>query len=149
MTVILLEDVKGVGKKDQVLNAADGYARNFLFPKKLAVEATKENVAALEKKKKAVETKRVKEVEAAVALQKQLQGSKIRIQVKTGETGKLFGSVTTTEVAEAISVQAGHVIDKKRITIPNNIKTLGEHTAEVKLHTDVLARVTLDVVGKQ
>jgi len=144
MKVILLEDVKGVGKKDQMLNAADGYARNFLFPKKLAVEATKENLATLERKKKGEEAKRLSEIEAAIALQKQLQESKITIKVKTGEGGKMFGSVTTTEVAEAISAQANIVIDKKKITAPA-IKTIGEYIVEVKLHTEVTAKVAVEI----
>jgi len=147
MQVILLEDVKGVGKKDQMLNAADGYARNFLFPKKLAVEATKENIATLERKKKNEEGKRLREVEAAIALQKQLQEAKITIKVKTGDGGKMFGSVTTTEVAEAISAKTGMVIDKKKITIPAAIKSVGEYSAEVKLHTDITAKVTVEIVS--
>jgi len=144
MKVILLEDVKGVGKKDQMLNAADGYARNFLFPKKLAVEATKENLATLERKKKSEEAKRLGEIEAAIALQKQLQESKITIKVKTGEGGKMFGAVTNTEIAEAVSAQVDVIIDKKKITAPN-IKAIGEYAAEVKLHPEVIAKVTLDV----
>jgi len=147
MQVILLEDVKGVGKKDQMLNAADGYARNFLFPKKLAVEATKENIAALDRKKKNEEGKRLKEIESAIALQKQLQEAKLMIKVKMGDGGKMFGSVTTTEVAEAISAKTGVVIDKKKISLPNAIKTAGEYSAEVKLHTEVTAKVTIEIVA--
>jgi len=145
MQVILLEDVKGVGKKEQILNAADGYARNFLFPKKLAVEATKDNLAKLDKKKKGEEAQRQKEVEEALALQKKLQTIKITVKVKTGDGGKMFGSVTTTEVAEAISAQAGIVLDKKKISIPSAIKTTGEFAAEVKLRGDIAAKVALMV----
>jgi large subunit ribosomal protein L9 len=147
MNVILLEDVKGVGKKEQIINAADGYARNFLFPKKLAVEATKENVAALERKKKAEVNKRQKEVEAAIELQKRLQSTNILIKVKTGENGKMFGSVTTAEIAEAISAQAGLNIDKKKITLPSAIKSVGEYAADVRLHTDVTAKVVIEVIS--
>ena len=143
MKVILLEDVKGVGKKDQIINAADGYARNFLFPKKLALEATKENLAILEAKKRGAETQRRKELEAAREMKALLESKTITIAQKTGEAGRLFGSVTNKEVAQHLLDQQGIDIDRKKIAIPETIKKIGEHTAEIRLHTDVTAYLKL------
>jgi large subunit ribosomal protein L9 len=143
MKVILLQDVKGVGKKDEVINAADGYVRNFLFPKKLAVEANKANLAALEKKQKANAAQKAKELEEARELKTLLESKIIRLALKTGGGDRLFGSVTNKELAEALLSQAGLEIDRKKITIPDNIKKLGEHKAEVRLHTDVTAVLNL------
>jgi large subunit ribosomal protein L9 len=145
MKVILLADVKGVGKKDEVINAADGYARNFLFPKKLAVEANKENLAKLDAAKNAVVRKRLKEVEDAQALKKELEGKIIKISVKKGETGRLFGSVTNKEIAEELNRQEGLVIDRKRIILDEPIKTVGIKQVDVKLYTDITAKITIEV----
>jgi len=145
MKVILLQDVKGVGKKDQMIEAADGYARNFLFPKKLAVEATKANIASLESKKKSAEQTRVKDLEDARALKTALEEKTITIAQKTGEGGRLFGSVTNKEVAQALKDQEGIDIDRKKITIPEAIKKVGEYTADIKLHTDVSASLKLEI----
>jgi len=146
MKVILLEDVKGVGKKGQIINAADGHARNYLLPRKLAVEATDHNLRELEDKKKAVENRKRKEYLEALELKKKLESIGITVRVKTGGSGKLFGSVTNKEVAEALALQ-GMAIDKKRITVPEPIKTLGEKTVEIKLYTDVTANVKVNVVN--
>jgi large subunit ribosomal protein L9 len=147
MKVILLQDVKGVGKKDQIIDAADGYVRNFLFPKKLAVEANKANIASLEKKKKGAETQRIKELEEAKAMKTLLEEKTIKISQKTGEGGRLFGSVTNKEVAQVLLEQEGIDIDRKKITIPETIKKVGEYTAEIRLHTDVTAGLRLEVTG--
>ncbi|GHV40020.1 50S ribosomal protein L9 [Clostridia bacterium] len=141
MKVILLDDVKGVGKKDQVIEAADGYARNFLFPKKLAVEASRENVASLDSKKRNAESKRVREIEAANEFKAKLAEITLTIPVKTGENGRLFGSVTSKEVAQALNEQASIVIDKKKIVLTEPIKSLGEKTVEIKLLEGVKATV--------
>lgn len=146
MKVILLQDVKGVGKKDQVIEAADGYVRNFLVPKKLAVEASKANISSLESKKKSAEQQRVKELEEARALKAVLESKTISIAQKTGEGGRLFGSVTNKEVAQALLDQEGIEIDRKKIAIPEAIKKTGEYHAEIRLHTDVTAQLKL-VVG--
>ena len=143
MKVILLQDVKGVGKKDQVIEASDGYVRNFLLPKKLAVEASKANVSSLEAKKKNAEQQRIKELEEARALKAVLESKTIKISQKTGEGGRLFGSVTNKEVAAALLEQEGIEIDKKKITISEAIKKVGEYSAEIKLHTDVMAALKL------
>jgi len=145
MKVILLEDVKGVGKKDQIIDAADGYVRNFLFPKKLALEASKANLAALEKKKKGAEAQRVKDLEDARAMKAVLEEKTLQISQKTGDGGRLFGSVTNKEVAQILLEQEGIDIDRKKITIPEVIKKVGEHTAEIRLHTDVTAILKLEI----
>jgi len=147
MKVILLQDVKGVGKKDQMLEVSDGYATNFLLPKKLAVEATKGNVQSLETKRKTAEQQRVKELEDARAMKVDLEGRSITIAQKTGEGGRLFGSVTNKEVAQILLEQEGIDIDRKKITIPEAIKKTGEYSAEIRLHTDVTALLKLEVVA--
>ncbi|MCL2375841.1 MAG: 50S ribosomal protein L9 [Defluviitaleaceae bacterium] len=145
MKVILLEDVKGVGKKDQIINAADGYVRNFLFPKKLALEANKANLAMLEKKKKGAEAQRIKNLEDARAMKAVLEEKTLQISQKTGDAGRLFGSVTNKEVAQMLLEQEGIDVDRKKITIPEAIKTVGEHIAEIRLHTDVTAILKLEI----
>ena len=147
MKVILLQDVKGVGKKDQIIDAADGYVRNFLFPKKLAVEANKANIASLDKKKKGAEAQRIKELEEARAMKAVLEEKVIKISQKTGEGGRLFGSVTNKEVAQVLLEQEGIDIDRKKITISETIKKVGEHTAEIRLHTDVMAVLKLEITS--
>lgn len=146
MKLILLEDVKSVGKKGQLINASDGYAKNFLLPRKLAVEATKSNINDLELKKKADDKRKKQELEEAQEIAKALENKAIVIAVKTGENGKLFGSVTNKEVAEEIIKQTGIVIDKKKVSIGEPIKMVGEMTAMVKLHPKVTAEVTIKVV---
>jgi len=147
MKVILLQDVKGVGKKDQMLEVSDGYARNFLFPKKLAVEATKSNVNSLETKRKTAEQQRVRELEDARAMKANLEARSVTIAQKTGEGGRLFGSVTNKEVAIVLLEQEGIDIDRKKITIPEAIKKVGEYSAEIRLHTDVTATLKLNVIS--
>jgi len=149
MKVILLEDVKGVGKKDQIVEAADGYARNFLFPKKLAQEATKYNINILDSKKRNIEQKRVQELEEARKLKLLIEDKPVIISQKVGENGRLFGSVTNKEVAVALKEQQNLDIDRKKITINDNIKVLGEYTALIKLHTDVAAHLKLLIVSIQ
>jgi len=142
MKVILLQDVKGVGKKDQVIDAADGYVRNFLFPKKLAVVADKQNLAALERRLAGEAGKRAKELEEAKTLKTLLESKVVELALKTGGGEKLFGSVTNKEIADALAAM-GIDVDRKKITIPDAIKTLGEHAAEARLHTDVTAKISL------
>lgn len=146
MKVILLEDVKSVGKKGQLINASEGYAKNFLLPKKLAVEATKANINELELKKRAEDKRKQEEYETAVQLSKQLEEKTVVISVKTGENGKLFGSVTNKEVADELVKQTGLEIDKKKVSIGDPIKMVGERTATVKLHPKVTAEVTIKIV---
>ena len=141
MQVILLADVKGVGKKGQVINASDGHAKNFLLPRKLAVEANDANMKALQNKKKIEEQKRQSDIIAAGELKKQIEQAQVKIKVKTGENGKLFGSVTNKEIAAELESQANISIDRKKIILAEAIKTKGEHTAEIKLYTDISAKL--------
>ena len=141
MKVILLEDVKGTGKKGQIVNASDGYANNFLFPKKLAVAATNDNLNSIKLQKKAEDKRKAEELAAAKELAEKLTNKDIKISVKTGDNGKLFGSVTNKEIAAAIEQQTGLVIDKKKIVLNDQIKMVGEKTVAVKLHPQVTAEL--------
>ena len=145
MKVILLEDIKGVGKKDDIINAADGHARNYLFPKKLAIEATKENIAKLEAQRKNIMLKKQQEAEDALALKKTLEGKIVKIEVKKGENGRLFGSVTNKEISEALARQEGLQIDRKRILLDEAIKSTGQKQVDVKLYTDITAKITVEI----
>lgn len=147
MKVILLEDVKNIGKKGQVINAADGYARNFLFPKNLAIEANKSNMGALEQKKQSDERKKQHELEEAQNMAAKLQEAKVKIQMKTGESGKLFGSVTNKEIALALSEQYGLSLDRKKIELKDPIRSIGEYKAIVKLHAQVTTQVLIAIEG--
>ena len=146
MKVILLEDVKSVGKKGELVNASDGYAKNFLFPKKLAVEATKSNLNDFELKQKAEAKRKKEELEQSQNMAKELENKTVTVKVKTGENGKLFGSVTNKEVAEEIVKQTGMQIDKKKVSIGDPIKMVGERTAVIKLHPKVSAEITIKIV---
>ncbi|MCL2616492.1 MAG: 50S ribosomal protein L9 [Defluviitaleaceae bacterium] len=146
MKVILLQDIKGVGKKGDLLDASDGHARNYLLPRKLAVEATKANLHELETKRKADEHKKALELEAAKELAANIEAHPITIKVKMGENGRLFGSVTNKEISDELKAQRGLDVDKKRITLTEAIKTSGEKTAEVKLHTKVTAKLTINII---
>lgn len=148
MKVILLQDIKGVGKKGQLLDASDGHAKNYLIPRKMAIEASKANLNELEQKKKSEENKRQHELEKAQALAASLQESAIRVSVKTGENGKLFGSVTSKEIASALLSQAGINLDRKKINLSEPIKSTGEKQVEIKLHPQVTAKVTVQVVDQ-
>ena len=145
MKLILLEDVKSVGKKSDLINASEGYAKNFLLPKKLAVEATKSNLNDYELKQKADAKRRQEELEKAQETAAALKDKVVTIKVKTGGNGKLFGSVTNKEVADAIVEQTKLEIDKKKVSIGDPIKMVGERTAVVKLHPKVSAEVTIKI----
>jgi len=147
MKVILLEDVKGIGKKGQVLNASDGHVRNFLLPRKLAIEATAPNLAALEAKKKTAEDKVAKDVEAAEKLAKKLQAKPVALKVKVGEKGRMFGSISNKEIAEAILSQLGETVDKKKIVLSDPIKSVGNYSVIAKLHAQVSVKIDVEVSG--
>ena len=146
MKMILLEDVKNVGKKGQVINASDGYAKNFLLPKKLAVEATKANMNDLALKEKAEAKRRKEELEEAQALSKTLADITVKIPVRMGEGGKIFGSVTSKEIASCLEAQAGVVVDKKKIVVDGPFKTVGPAEVVVKLHPQVSAKLKIEIV---
>lgn len=145
MKVILLQDVRSLGKAGEIVKVNDGYARNMLFPKGLAKEATAGNVKALENKK-AAEAERQAELKAeALKIKEALAEEVINLKSKGGEGGRLFGAVTNVDIAAAIKEQKGYDIDKKKISIPSPIKTVGEHKADIKLYTDVNVTVTVNV----
>ncbi len=146
MKVILLQDVKSIGKKGELINASEGYAKNFLFPRKLAVEATKSNLNDFALKKKSEEKRKQEELEKAQAIADALKDQVVIIKVKTGGNGKLFGSVTNKEVADAIVEQTKQDIDKKKVSIGDPIKMVGERTATIKLHPKVVAEVSIKIV---
>lgn len=147
MQVILLEDVKGVGKKGQIVNASDGHALNFLLPRKLAEEATKANLTRIDAQKKKAEHKLGQEVYVAQKIADKLKDVKIKIPVRVGENGKIFGSISNKEVAEAVQSQVGIAIDKKKVNM-QAVKTIGEHTASVNLHPQVKVLLKFELVSK-
>lgn len=145
MKVILLEDVKSLGKKGEIANVSDGYARNQLFPKKLAIKADSGNLNDL-KLRKAHEEKKAQEIyEQAQELAGRLNEQKVVLSVKTGEGGKVFGSVSTKEIAKAASEQLGLEIDKKKMALEEPIRSLGVHQVAVKLHPKVTATLNVQV----
>ena len=147
MKVILIEDVKSLGKKVQMVNVSDGYARNMLFPKKLGVEATPKNINDL-KLQKAHEDKVAKEnLEAAKQFKTELETKQVMVSIKVGENGRTFGSVSTKEISEAAKAQLGYDIDKKKMQLANPIRELGTTLVPVKLHPQVTA--DLKVVVKE
>lgn len=147
MKVILIEDVKSLGKKGQMVNVSDGYARNMLFPKKLGVEATPKNINDL-KLQKAHEEKVAREnLEAAKAFKAELETKQVTVTIKVGDNGRTFGSVSTKEISEAAKAQLGYEIDKKKMQLANPIRELGTTLVPVKLHTQVTAE--LKVVVKE
>ena len=144
MKVILLQDVKGHGKKGQLCNVSDGYARNFLLPKKLAVEAGNSAMNELKNRESAAAHHKQEEIDKATATAKQLEGKTVSISAKAGAGGKLFGSVTSKEIAAQIKTELGIEIDKKKMNVAD-IKNFGEYTAEIKLHQGIIAKITVKV----
>ena len=147
MKVILLEDVKALGKKGQIVNVNDGYARNFILPKKLGLEANNKNLNDLKLKKANDEKIAQEQLEEAPELGKKIEAGKVELAIKVGEGGRTFGSVSTKEIAAAVKEQMGYDIDKKKIQLKEAIKALGTHNVPVKLHTKVTAE--LKVVVKE
>ena len=146
MKVILLQDVKGVGKKDEIVNASDGYARNFLFPKKLAMEATPGALKGIEKMRKAEAEREAERRAQATATAESLRGKVINMSVKTGSQGRLYGSITSAEVAAELKKQHGVDIDKRDIKC-ENIRTVGDVSIEVRVYKDINAKMTVHVEG--
>jgi len=144
MKVILSEDVKNLGHMGEVVNVSDGYARNFLFPKKFAVEANTKNLKEFEHNKKIITERAAKIKESFKSVAEKLSSVTLTIKAKTGEDDKLFGSVTNMNVAEALALE-GFDIDKKKIVM-EPIKKLGEYSATIKLHTDLSSEVKINVV---
>ena len=146
MQVVLLEDVKSLGKKGQIVNVNDGYARNFILKKNLGVEATAKNLNDLKLQKANAEKIAAEQLAAAKELAEKLEGLSVTLSMKAGEGGKAFGSVSGKEIAAAAKEQLNLEIDKKKLVLPEAIKTFGTHEVPVKLHTDVTGKLTVKVV---
>jgi large subunit ribosomal protein L9 len=145
MEIILLQDVKALGKKGEIVKVSDGYARNFILPKKLGLEATKQNLYDLNTQK-AAEAKKQKEIlEEAQAQAKKIEELTIKLSIKAGEGGKTFGSVSTKEIAAAVKEQHGLELDKKKLQLNDPIKNAGTYTVPVKLHPQVTAEMKVQV----
>ncbi len=147
MKVILLVDVKGVGKKQEIVNVSDGYARNFLFPRKMAMDATPGAAKELEKKQAA---ERARETERRMTAEKKaasLRGKVIHVVAKCGSQGRLYGSVTGAEIAQALKEQHGGEVDKRKIDLAEAIRTVGETEVIVKLYPEISAKMTVRVTG--
>ena len=148
MKVILLDNIKGVGKKDEIINASDGYVRNFLFPKKLAVEANNENMSKLKAKKQSEQYKKDVNKENAEKIAKELDDITLTIKVKAGENGKIFGGVTSKEISEELKKQYKIDIDKKKIILNENIKNLGSFDISMKLFEGVTGKLKVKVISE-
>lgn len=144
MKVILLKDIKGTGKKGEMHEVSDGYARNFLLPRKLVKEATTQAVGEMKARQAADERNKQIEIANAEAMKEKLSGVTVKIEAKSGEGGKLFGAITSKEIAEALSAQMNFEFDKKKISA-GEIKSLGTYEATVKLHAGISAQVKVVV----
>ena len=144
MKVILIEEMRGLGTRGDVVSVKDGYARNYLIPKKLAREATTGNLKSVEQERKKWALLAQKEKEQAQKAADSVKGVKITVTKRVGEHGQLFGSVTTNEIADALHLK-GIEVDKRRIELAHPIKTIGTHDVEVKLHKDVAAHIQVEV----
>ena len=146
MEVVLLEDVKALGKKGQVVKVNDGYARNFILPKKLGVEATSKNLNDLKLQKANAEKVAAEQLAEAKKLAEEIDKMSVTVSIKAGEGGRAFGSVSTKEIAQETKAQTGLDLDKKKMQLPEAIKALGTYEVPVKLHPKVTAKLTVQVV---
>ena len=145
MQVVLLEDVKSLGKKGEIVKVNEGYARNFILPRKLGVEATPKNLNDLKLKKANEEKKAAEQLAEARELGAKLEKSSVTLSIKAGDNGKAFGSVSGKGIAKAIQEQLGLDIDKKKLVLPEPLKTFGTHEVPVKLHRDVTVKLAVKV----
>ncbi len=148
MKVILIQDVKKIGQKGQIIEVSDGYARNYLIPQGLAEEGTKTKIKEAQEKSVREEKKKSREKEQAEALKARIDGKTVQIKVKTGAGDKLFGAVTAKEISDILQKEFGVPIDKKKIDIPEAIKHLGEHTIRLKIYPSVQAEVKIVVASE-
>lgn len=148
MKVILNQDVKSLGVKGDVVEVSDGYARNYLLPKKLAVEATAGNLKELENLKQKQARQKEQELQKAKEIAKAIEGKTIKAITKAGENGKLFGSITSKEIAELLEKNFGITVDKRKVEIKEAIKTLGSYPVTVRIHPQVAAKITVQVVAE-
>lgn len=147
MKVILTQDIKGVGKKDEIINANDGYARNFLLPRKMAVEANSQNMSLLQGRKDSANFKKEQEKENALILQEKLSKIMLKIKVKAGGNGKIFGSITSKEIATELKNQYSIDVDKKKILLKDSIKEIGVFNIEIKLYEGIIGKLKIDIIA--
>ena len=145
MKVILLTDVKGKGKKGQMIEVSDGYARNYMLPRKLAQEATADAVNTMRMNDKATAERQARERAEAVAISKQLRELTLIVKAKGGGAGRLFGAVTTNEIADALKKNAGITIDKRKLILDENIKNVGTYTVKAKLGYEIVGQFTVKI----
>ena len=145
MKVILLQDVNGKGKKGQMLEVSDGYARNYMLPKKLAIEATADAINTKNMNDKAAAEKSAKERAEAVEISRRIREMTVTVKAKGGGAGKLFGSVTTQEIADALKASAGITLDKRKIVLSDSIKSVGTYTVQCKLGYEITAPLTVKI----
>ena len=145
MKVILKEDVKGLGKKDSMVQVSDGYARNYLIPKGIAVEANAVNISIMKSRKNAEKTRKDREFTQAKDLAKKLENITLILKAKSGESGKLFGSITSKDISDKLKSDFNLDIDKKKINLPDALKSLGSTEVEVKLYPQVSAKLTVRI----
>ncbi len=147
MKVILTQDVKGQGKKGELVNVSDGYGRNYLLPRGLAKEATKANLNVMEGQAASAEYRRQQEVKAAQDTAEKFKSISVQLKAKAGANGKLFGSITSKDVAEALTMQHHIKLDKKKFVMPDGIKMLGTTVVDVKLYTGITGKLSVVVTG--
>ena len=147
MKVILTQDIKGVGKKDEIINANDGYGRNFLFTKKMEVEANAQNMSLLQGRKDSANFKKEQDKEKANEIKDKLSKIMLTIKVKAGENGKIFGSITSKEISTELKNQYKIEIDKKKINLKEPIKEIGEFNIEIKLYEGIIGKLKINIVG--
>lgn len=148
MKIILLQDVKSLGKKGDIVNVSDGYARNAILPKKLGVEATSKNLNDLKLQNRHMDKVAKENYEKAQELAREIEKKKVQVKIKAGEGGKVFGSVSTKEIAAAAKEQTGLELDKKKMQLPEAIKALGSYEVPVKLHPKVTAKLSVEVIAE-
>lgn len=146
MKVILQTDVKGMGKRGDVIEASDGHARNYLFPRKLAIPADKQNLSELSARKSSEAHKKELEKKEAIRIKEKLEKETLTLKVKAGENGKTFGSVTSKEISEGIKNSFKENIDKKKITITEQVKAIGNYTVDIKLFEGVTCKLKINVI---
>lgn len=145
MKIILLKDVKDLGKVGDLVDAKVGYARNFLFPRKLAIEATEKNMKTWKEQKAKEEAEEQERIQGAKVLKEKLEALDIKLKAKSGEGGRLFGAITSKDIANEIENQLGEKIDKKKIDLKDNIKKLGSSKVDVKVYNDIIAEIKVEV----
>ncbi len=150
MKVILLKDIKGTGKKDQIIEVSDGFGRNYLLPRKLAVEATSEALNSIEKSKSAAKHREDVKKNDAEQAARELKGKTVTVKVRAGENGRLYGSITTQEIADALKAQHGVELDKRKVELDEKVTSVGQTTITLKLYAGVSTKMNLviEAAGK-